>query len=285
METSAKTLHQTIRRTISKHADEQESETVSRLILESVLGLTWTDIVLDKKLQVNSDQNERLMDCLHRLERQEPVQYILGTTHFYGRQFVVNKSVLIPRPETEEMVEIIIGRNTKKKPVIVDMGTGSGCIAITLKKELPDAEVYAYDISESALEVAVENAFLQQAEIHFQQLDIVSQDLPQFEIDLLVSNPPYISYDDQPSVHAMVKDFEPEVALFADQQDPILIYSKILERCIPRLNEGAWIFFEINPRYSQEVVQILKDSNCQQVEVIPDLQGKERVALATWRFS
>ena len=173
----------------------------------------------------------------------------------------------------------------KSSPVIVDMGTGSGCIAITLKKELPDAEVYAFDISERALEVATENAFLQQTEVHFEQLDVVNQDLPEFKIDLLVSNPPYISFEERPSIDTRVKDFEPGVALFADQQDPVLIYSKILDQCIPQLNDGAGIFFEINPPYSQEVAQILKEYNCQQVEVLPDFQGKDRVAVATWRIS
>lgn len=252
---------------------------MSRLILESLLGLSWTDIIMEKPIDLNFDQKEKLEDCLRRLENQEPIQYVLGITNFYGREFVVNKSVLIPRPETEELVDLIVSRNTGKEPVIADIGTGSGCIAITLKKEIPEAKVYAFDVSDSALQIAMENAFLQQTEIHFEQLDIINQFLPELKIDILVSNPPYISVDETPLMSAQVKDYEPHQALFADHQDPIWIYRKIMERSSPLLNDGAGIFFEINPRFDRHIVELLESNNCIRVEILQDLQGINRMAV------
>ncbi len=282
METSAKNLHQTIRRKISKYYDEIESEGISRLILETLLGVSWTDIIMDKSVALDSEQNEKLKDYLRRLLKQEPIQYILGTTSFYGRPFVVNKNVLIPRPETEELVDLIVRRNTLEEPIIVDIGTGSGCIAITLKKEITGAEVYGFDVSESALKVAAENSFLQQAEVQFEQLDIMEQELPKIGIDVLVSNPPYISTDEAPLMGSLVKNHEPNEALFADHQDPILIYRKIIERSRALLHDRANICFEINPRFDQQVKVLLEDNQCTSVEILEDIHGMNRIVIGQW---
>jgi release factor glutamine methyltransferase len=279
LETSAKILHLALRQRISKHHEEKESERISRLILESLLRLSWTDIILDKPIFLTDEEKEKLDNCADRLEKQEPIQYILGLADFYGRTFVVNKNVLVPRPETEQLVDLIIGRNILKKPVIVDIGTGSGCIAITLKKEIPEAQVYAFDLSEAALQVAAENAFLQQVEIHFEHLDILNEDPPELNIDILVSNPPYISQDETPLIGVQVRDYEPHQALFADPQDPILIYRQIIARTTALLNDGARIFFEINPRFDHQIVELLEGINCVQVQILEDLQGKNRMAV------
>ena len=219
---------------------------------------------------------KRLIAC-------EPVQYVLGSAWFYGRQFMVNPSVLIPRPETEELVETIIKSNPQPTSRILDIGTGSGCIAITLSLELPQTAVFAIDISEKALAVTNQNNTSLGAKVVTQHADILHFEafvatLPLF--DVIVSNPPYIDPADKETMHANVLQYEPQSALFADHPDPLVFYSRIGEFGIQKLQSGGHLYFEIPETRAPEIQSRLTTLGYQNLTLLPDLQGKPRILIA-----
>ena len=256
---------------------EGEAQAIARLIYEVRYGLTLSDLLMGRDSSVPQDELEQIAI---RLERQEPVQYILGQADFCGRAFVVNEHVLIPRPETAELCQWIV---PSKK--ILDIGTGSGCIAITLAAEMPEAEVTAWDISEEALKVAEENAKRTNVHVKFEQVDtlhltsdICHQTSDVF--DLIVSNPPYICNKERETMETNVLEHEPHTALFVPDDNPLLFYRAIAQYGQTALKEGGWLYFEINPLYAETLCEMLSKMSYHDIEIKDDQYGKQRMIRA-----
>ena len=261
---------------------EGEAQAIARLIYEVRYGLTLSDLLMGRDSSVPEDELEQIAI---RLEQQEPVQYILGQTEFCGRTFVVNKHVLIPRPETAELCQwIVLGNGLQGCKKILDIGTGSGCIAITLAAEMPEAEVTAWDISEKALKVVEENAKRTNVHVKFEQVDILH--LPSSILhltsafDLIVSNPPYICNKERETMEANVLEHEPHTALFVPNDDPLLFYRAIAQYGQTALKEGGWLYFEINPLYAEDLRAILSKMSYYDIEIKEDQYGKQRMIRA-----
>ena len=211
----------------------------------------------------------------------EPIQYILGETEFYGLPFKVTPATLIPRPETEELVDWIIANCNKNPKTLLDIGTGSGCIAIALAKNLPAVKVSAMDISEEALKVASENAIYNKVTVNFSKKDILgTSTLPQ-KYDVIISNPPYVRNSEKEMMQKNVLDFEPASALFVEDDNPLLFYSKIAKLAKNYLNPNGFLFFEINEYLSKEVIQLLERESFSEIELKQDFFGKDRMIKCT----
>ena len=261
--------------------DEMEAESFFYLILENQRQLRRIDLALNIDLFFSVEEILIWNAILEKLQLEIPIQYILGTTHFYGLEFNVNENVLIPRPETEELVEWIISsavnmpkfKNTK----ILDIGTGSGCIAISLAKNIPNAEVSAIDISENALAVAKENADLNKVAIAFIQRNILeTNDLGQ-QFDIIVSNPPYVRNLEKDEIKRNVLANEPHLALFVEDNDALIFYRKITELATKNLSAEGKLFFEINQYLGKETVELLEKMHFKNSELRKDIYGNDRM--------
>ena len=217
--------------------------------------------------------------ALLRLKKQEPIQYILGTTEFYGLTFKVNKHTLIPRPETEELVDWVLSNlhDQDSELDILDIGTGSGCIAISLAKNIPTAKVSGLDISEKALEVAQENAVKNQVLVSFCKKDILETTSLEKKYDVMVSNPPYVRQLEKKAMNANVLDYEPGIALFVPNEDPLLFYRKIAQLAMVSLQTRGWLYFEINEYLSKEMDVLLKDIGFANIEIKKDFREVPRM--------
>lgn len=265
--------HQQFIQQISTFQEEREAKSIARIVFEDAFRL------FDYQSIQPFLHLEKLQAIQARLINKEPVQYILGQADFYGLKFKVTPDVLIPRPETEELVYWILESVNKSNLKIVDIGTGSGCIPITLKKKLPTAEITGVDISQEVLIIAQQNAQLNKVSVNFQQVDILKeanwQQLPKF--DIIASNPPYIPYNEIRLMPKQVTAFEPNLALFVDNQEPLIFYQKIAQFALLKLNQGGQLFYECNEFNAKEVVLILKQLGFSQVELQKDMEGKERM--------
>lgn len=232
------------------------------IITQEFLGLSRLDLALSPLRDLSVEEQKILDQAMHRLQKHEPIQYITGKTEFYGLPFKVNKNVLIPRPETEELVDWILeDYDSSGKIKILDIGTGSGCIAISLVKNLPNATVTALDISESALEIAHENASLNRVEIEFLKQDILTpQRLPK-KFDLIVSNPPYVRELEKKDMQRNVLEHEPDTALYVKDENPLLFYRMIIELAAENLPQGGRLYFEINQYLGKETEALLTEKN------------------------
>jgi release factor glutamine methyltransferase len=259
--------------------DPEEKEVVALAVLQFVFGISRTDILLQKPVPANARlSNETLASIIERLNQDEPLQYVLEEAFFYGRKFLVKPGVLIPRPETELLIETIKKHFSKDdQKTIIDIGTGSGCIAITLKLEFPQCVVYATDISLEALEVANENSRLLNAGVELMHHNILKQDLPYGMFDAVVSNPPYITEGEKSSIERNVIGFEPELALFVPDEEPLLYYKAITDKARTILRENGFIAFEINEKFGDKVKDLLTGLGFVNVEIIRDLSGKDRI--------
>lgn len=247
---------------------------------------TRIEIALNPKVEVLEEDLERFKDAILRLKKHEPVQYIIGETEFYGLDFKVNKYTLIPRPETEELVEWIISEFRFSTEVIniLDIGTGSGCIAISLAKNLPNAEVNALDVSSEALKIALQNAEFNEVRVDFYETDILkAKTLPtgvgqtSRKYDVIVSNPPYVRELEKNQMQPNVLEYEPETALFVKDEDPLLFYKAISHLAKVSLKPNGQLFFEINEQFGEELKAFLKEEGFQQIEVKQDIYGKDRM--------
>ena len=273
-----------------------EARAIVRLVLGERFGLSMADILCDKVTELSADDRTDLEKMMLRLENGEPVQYVLGLTMFCGRHFFVKESVLIPRPETEElcrwMVEKREARNEERKTRILDIGTGSGCIAITMAAEMPDVQVSAWDISEQALAVARKNADSIGVKVNFEQVDVLNlSSASQSPLSIgrggggeafthIVSNPPYICDNEKIAMKPHVLEHEPHVALFVPDDDPLLFYRAIADFAIQSLKPDGWLYFEVNPLYIKELKTMLAEKGFENIEVKIDLFGKERMIRA-----
>lgn len=261
--------------------DKREAEAIAFLILEKVFDLSKTKVLLD--VPIPTSQDKTLQAIVGRVNAGEPVQYILGETDFYGRKFKVNPHVLIPRPETEELVDLIVQEHRTKKGLhVLDMCTGSGCIAISLSRALQDSKVFASDISEDALKVAKANAALNKTSVRFILADALLPSSGEFKgMDLLVSNPPYVLPAEAAFMHKNVLEHEPHWALFVPEADPLLFYRSIAIHGRGILNRGGSLYFEINETKGGNMFHLLDQCDYENIRIMKDLHGKDRFAAAT----
>ncbi len=228
---------------------------------------------------IPSENQQHFSEAIKRLKTHEPIQYIIGETEFYGLPFYVTKDTLIPRPETEELVEWILvdQKQSNDKSVVLDIGTGSGCIAISLAKELKNADVSAVDISEGAVDTAQKNAVLNNVEVTFNKRDILTTEILQNSYDVIVSNPPYVRNLEKKMMQSNVLDFEPETALFVEDNDPLIFYKKIATLALQYLNDGGLLYFEINEYLGLEMKQLLEEIGFKNIIIKKDIYGKDRM--------
>jgi len=265
----------------------EEINTFTRWILEEVCNLTLQQQILCKDIQLSHAKKEHIQMIVQRLRKMEPLQYILEKCYFYGLIFNVNPSVLIPRPETEELVNHIIGSETKSNLKILDIGTGSGCIAVTLAKHLVNPEVYAIDISAEALVTANKNAKQNNTIVHFQHIDILSDNVLENyagqSFNIIVSNPPYVKNSEKATMLDNVLHHEPHQALFVPDHDPLLFYRRIADIGLLMLKKSGRLYFEINAACGAIITDMLNEKGYQNIQLIQDLEGKDRFVKATKR--
>jgi release factor glutamine methyltransferase len=262
---------------------DNEIRSFSLLIIEKLTGFSRTQIILNKNTHFFDEQRQVIDSFIEKLKKNVPIQYILGETEFYGLMFTVNESVLIPRPETEELVDWIRTENdTKAKLQMLDIGTGSGCIAISLKHEFPNADVDAFDISGKALEAAKVNAKRNDVSVKFSKVDILNSDEFLQQWDIIVSNPPYIPELEKVDIQPNVLDYEPHLALFVPDNDPLLFYRRIAEMAMKQLNPGGKLYFEIHRAAGEACLQLLIELGFTDVELRKDISGNDRMVRAVW---
>ena len=251
-----------------------------RLILESVYNLSYTEQMVNQDRQLPQKEKNRLHEIVARLKNHEPIQYILGETWFCGLRLKVQPGVLVPRPETEELVSVILNSGLQSSSRVLDIGTGSGAIALSLKNECPDAKVEGIDVSETAVKVASENARINQLSVHFYLQDILNWKASNWpEYDLIVSNPPYVRESEKELMESNVLLYEPETALFVKDSDPLLFYRTIAAFAKVHLKKGGSLFFEINEYLGAEMKVLLEEFDFKQIELLKDINGRDRIML------
>jgi release factor glutamine methyltransferase len=265
---------------------KNEVETFYFLSTEYYFNISRLQLALDSEFTFSKSETEQLTNVLHELKAQKPIQYILGETDFYGLKFKVNSDVLIPRPETEELIDWIIkdntSRQTDKKLRILDIGTGSGCIAISLAKQIENATVYALDVSNQALDVARTNTEVNQVNIQFIECDILDESswnaqIGDLKFDIIVSNPPYVRYLEKQEMKPNVLDNEPSLALFVDDENPLKFYNTIAALAVDKLNADGQLYFEINQYLGKEMMKLLDGYKFEGVMLRKDLNGNDRM--------
>ena len=260
----------------------EEIQSFFNILSEKQLNLSRIEIALNPDRGISEEDFEKFQQALFRLKNHEPIQYIIGETEFFWLLFKVNKYTLIPRPETEELVEYIISEQKlithNSQPItILDIGTGSGCIAISLAKNLSNAEVSALDISKGALKIAKKNAELNKVVIEFLQADILKTETLPKQYDLIVSNPPYVRELEKKQMQQNVLKYEPDSALYVKDEDPLLFYRAISQLAKKHLKSNGKLFFEINEYLADELTALLKNEGFQNIEVKKDIFGKDRM--------
>ena len=261
--------------------DIEELYAIFELVCEHYLRYSKADTKLKFNENLNQSDVLKIYDTAKALKTGEPIQYILGEADFYNLKFNVNSSTLIPRPETEELVDIILKSQTTNNSFqsnrILDIGTGSGCIPITLKKNLPHSNVIGLDISEKALEVAKSNAVKNNVVVNFLNIDILSNNQQLCTYNIIISNPPYVLNSEAKQMDARVLEHEPHVALFVEDNDPIIFYKRIIDLCAKHLEESGFLYFELNPLYAIDVNNYANASKIFNfTEVLKDMSGKQR---------
>ena len=278
---------------LEKIYSSDEANALIMILLEHYFGINRVKIAMEPEMRLSESELLTLHFAVKELLRNKPVQYIIGETEFCGMRFFVDENVLIPRPETEEMVKMIIARRDKAclvptgydvetdgRPSILDIGTGSGCIAISLAKLLKDSVVTAVDVSEKTLEIAKKNAEANGVDVQFVLDDILNPKSPELlenQYDIIVSNPPYVCESEKAEMRANVLDYEPSSALFVSDSDPLVFYRKILEYAQKALKPNGEIWFEINEKFGDEITKLCNKMGCKQTEIIKDFREKDRV--------
>jgi len=263
---------------------ECEISAITKLLLRQLAGLSNVQIYCNKDIKIPDETRKELNAAVDRLSCNEPIQYILGETEFFGLPFKVKPGVLIPRPETEELVELVMKDSKSQDSVrILDIGTGSGCIAISLAKNIPNSGVSAWDISSLALIIAKENANLNQVHIDFRELNILNFEPTELEkgtIDIIISNPPYVCQSEKREMEAHVLNYEPHLALFVEDEDPLLFYKTITNLATTLLKTGGKLYFEINSNLGPETINLIREYPFREVELFKDISGRDRIIRA-----
>lgn len=265
-------------RTLEPLYGNGEARAVTDYVLDVCFGLSKADILCGAVEEMTAEKTAELNKIFGRLMKGEPVQYVLGRAEFSGRWFSVRPGVLIPRPETEELCAwITADSKVSASPKVLDIGTGSGCIAITLQLDMPESKVTAWDISADALDVARENAQQLGANVNFVKLDALNAK-PEGEWDVIVSNPPYICEKEKKDMAVNVLEHEPHTALFVPDADPLLFYRAITRLAVQTLSKGGRLYFEINPIYADDTCRMMRVEGMTAVELRSDMYGKQRMA-------
>lgn len=265
-------------RTLEPLYGNGEARAVTDYVLDVCFGLSKADIMCGAVEEMTAEKTAELNKIFGRLTEGEPVQYVLGRAEFCGRWFSVRPGVLIPRPETEELCAwITADSKASASPKVLDIGTGSGCIAITLQLDMPESNVTAWDISADALDVARENAQQLGANVNFVKLDALNAK-PEGEWDVIVSNPPYICEKEKKDMAVNVLEHEPHTALFVPDADPLLFYRAITRLAVQTLSKGGRLYFEINPIYADDTCHMMRAEGMTAVELRSDMYGKQRMA-------
>lgn len=266
--------------------DSNETESIFLMLIDHYLNLKRSDLSFNKSLSLNERDLRPLDLAINRLKEGMPVQYVIGETYFYGLKFRVNPSVLIPRPETEELVKWVIDSvkqmgsefEQPEEKHLLDIGTGSGCIAISLKNNLKDYIVSGLDISDESINTAKENARLNEVEINWMVTDILLADPDiQQQYSLIISNPPYIKMNEKDDMHTNVLEYEPHHALFVSNENPLIFYNAIADFSKKHLTNQGLLFFEINEYLGNQTIQLLKDKGFINIQLRKDMQGKDRM--------
>jgi release factor glutamine methyltransferase len=268
-----------IRKELAGIFHKEEIESLIFLIFEKLMGYSRTQVLLAKEEELSTEILAEIERIVARLKNHEPIQYILGETEFYGLTFYSVPGVLIPRPETEELVQRIIQENQDQAPTILDIGTGTGCIAISLRKNIDQATVLACDISPICVETARRNAELNAVTVSVFEYDILNE-TPEVSIpklDVIVSNPPYVRENEKPLMEKNVLDFEPELALFVPDESPLIFYERIADFALNHLKEGGRLYFEINEAFGPKCAKILHRKGLSDVVLKKDINGKDRM--------
>ena len=272
--------HSYIRNDLQKCYSAQETANLSRIVCCEMLGQSTIDYYLGKDIILSPKEAQELESILIRLCNFEPIQYVQGITYFLGRTFQVAPGVLIPRPETEELVEIIL-KEISVNARILDIGTGSGCIAVSLSKELPNAQVTAWDISEEALAISRRNNEVLQAFVNFVLCDVLTcQPTLQERYDVIVSNPPYVLEAEKQEMERNVLDWEPSLALFVPDSDPLRFYRRIAELGLVMLEPCGKLYFEINRAFGEATVAMLLELGYSSAHIQKDISGNDRFVIA-----
>ena len=269
-----------IRRFLSKYYEAGEVTALTRIVCTEVMGQPQVDYFLGKDIELSAKEEEKLSSILVRLAHFEPIQYIQGFTLFSERRFIVTPNVLIPRPETEELAQLVAS-TTMPGSSLLDIGTGSGCLAITMALDIPNAKVCAWDVSPGALEVAQRNAEVLQAKVNFFQGDVFQyKPLASDHFDVIVSNPPYVLERERDAMEPNVLRWEPHLALFVPDNDPLLFYRRIGTLGKELLHPNGRLFFEINRSQGSAVKDLLVEQGYDEVEVKQDFYGNDRFVVA-----
>ncbi|QIE60704.1 peptide chain release factor N(5)-glutamine methyltransferase [Rasiella rasia] len=263
--------------TLSENYPLEEVATFFNWLAEAYLGYSRFDISSNGPLEVTSNIETKFLDAMKRLQNYEPIQYIIGDTEFFGLPFKVTPATLIPRPETEELVQWILSDFENVAPSILDIGTGSGCIAISLAKNLENAAVSAVDISEEALHIAKQNALDNEVSVNFYQADILALNTLPHTYDCIVSNPPYVRALEKEFMQPNVLKHEPESALFVSNDNPLVFYTKIARLAEAHLSVNGTLYFEINEYLGKEMQDMLKAEGFAEIELRKDIFGKDRM--------
>lgn len=276
-----------IRQALQGHYTSGEASALSRLILTEIFRINPIDIYMGKDISLSPEEQSHLDAIINRLLQDEPIQYILGYADFCGLRFAVNHHVLIPRPETTELIETILQDHPTPPESVLDIGTGSGCIPITLSHHWPQSRVHAWDISTEALETAETNNRHLHTQVTFRQCDILqpieNYDTLEAPFNLIVSNPPYIKACEKQEMERNVLDWEPHLALFVPDEDPLLFYRTIIGQATSGLlSPGGWLYFEINREHGKEIIQLMHDCGFVQTKLIKDLSGNDRIIKGMW---
>lgn len=267
-----------IKSDLNNYYPPQEINSFIYLILHYYFKYSKVQIQLKQEEEINDTIVLRIIANIKELKTFKPIQYILGQTEFYNLPFIVVPGVLIPRPETEELVDWILAENKNQYQNIVDIGTGSGCIAISLAKNLPKSFIYALDNSADALSITRRNSKLNHTEIHISYFDILKNNNPLDDnFDIIVSNPPYVTEKEKQLMHPNVLNYEPEEALFVSNNDPLLYYREIIDFALKHLNKDGKLYFEINENYGKETALLLEEKNFQNIQLKKDINDKYRM--------
>lgn len=274
-------IYQNIKQALKGCCSDSEASALAKMLLVEVLGFSTLELFGGKDKEVSEKDLDVLDKMLERLKNNEPIQYVIGRETFCGMTFEVNPNVLIPRPETQELVEWITHEYKATSSCrMLDIGTGSGCIAVSLAKKLPAARVEAWDISEGALEVARRNAGINGVSVAFRLQDVLKAEVSSPSYEVMVSNPPYITHREKMEMEANVLEWEPHTALFVPDTDPLLFYRKIAQLGVKALADGGSLYFEINRAYGKETVEMLQGLGYRQIELKKDMFGNERMIKA-----
>ncbi|GGW43040.1 peptide chain release factor N(5)-glutamine methyltransferase [Arenibacter certesii] len=263
---------------------KEEVDSFFYLAIENYLGLERFVLALEPNLTITKEEEGELFRALSELRLQRPIQYVLGSTQFCDLDFIVNENVLIPRPETEELVYWILDelRLVEKEISILDIGTGSGCIAISLSKYLSNAKVQGLDISKKAIAVAKENAIENKVNVDFLEFDVLSLEELAVQYDVIVSNPPYVRELEKSEMYKNVLDYEPDGALFVPDEDPLLFYKSIVRFARHHLNPDGMLFFEINQYLGKETKKLMESEGFSEIELKEDMYGNHRMLKGVW---